>query len=137
MKGEHLVPLARQVKERLEALREVTGGGEFMFPSWSGGGAPMNPESLRRALNRLGYGPTALNGGHTPHGFRSAAATFLREKGFPGDWVEIQLAHMERDKIVRAYNHALYVPQRREMLQAWADYLDDLREAAKVEVSAS
>jgi len=119
MKGDHLVPLARQVKERLEALRELTGGGEFMFPAWSGGLAPMNPESLRRALNRLGYGPTALNGGHTPHGFRSAAATFLGEKGFPGDWVEIQLAHAERDKIVRAYNHALYVPQRREMMQAW------------------
>jgi integrase len=101
-----------------------------MFPSWSGGQSPINPESLRRALNRLGYGPTALNGGHTPHGFRSAAATFLREKGFPGDWVEIQLAHAERDKIVAAYNHALYVPQRREMMQSWADFIDGLRAQA-------
>jgi integrase len=130
MKADHLVPLAHQVKERLEALRQVTGGNEFMFPSWVGGQAPVNPESLRRALNRLGYGPTALNGGHTPHGFRSSASTFLRERGFPGDWIEIQLAHAERDKIVAAYNHALYVPQRREMMQAWADYLDGLRASA-------
>jgi integrase len=129
-KADHLVPLARQVMERLETLRQLTSGNEFMFPSWSGGQSPITPESLWRALNRLGYGPTAFNGGHTPHGFRSAAATLLREKGYPGDWVEIQLAHAERDKIVAAYNHALYVPQRREMMQAWADYLDGLRAQA-------
>jgi integrase len=133
-KGEHLVPLARQVKERLEALKELTGWGPRLFPAQAGGHAPMNPESLRRALDRLGYGKTALNGGQTTHGFRSNASTFLRELGFAGDWIEIQLAHAERNKIVAAYNHALYVPQRREMMQNWADYLDELREAARAEV---
>ena len=137
MKVDHLVPLARQVKERLEGLRKLTGGGRFLFPAWSGGLAPMNPESLRRALNRLGYGPTAANGGHTPHGFRSAAATFLREKGFSGDWVEVQLAHARRNKIQAAYDHAAYVPQRRKMMQAWADFLDELREAARAEGGAA
>jgi len=132
MKGEHLVPLARQVKERLESLKELTGGGPCLFPALKGGQAPMNPESLRRALNRLGYGPGALIS-HTTHGFKSTASTFLREKGFDPAWIEIQLAHGERNKVVAAYNHADYIPQRQEMMQSWADYLDELREAARAE----
>ncbi len=130
MKGEHLVPLASQVKERLDALRELTGGGPCLFPALKGGQAPMNPESLRRALNRLGYGPGALIS-HTTHGFKSSASTFLREKGFDPAWIEIQLAHGERNKVVAAYNHADYIPQRQDMMQAWADYLDKLREEAR------
>jgi integrase len=129
MKGAHLVPLARQVRERLEALKELTGGGPCLFPALAGGQAPMNPESLRRALNRLGYGPGALVS-HTTHGFRAAAGTFLRERGFNPAWIEIQLAHGERNKVVAAYNHADFIPQRQEMMQAWADYLDELRAEA-------
>jgi len=129
MKEKHLVPLARQVKERLTALHDLTGGGPCLFPALSGGQAPMNPESLRRALNRLGYGPGALIS-HTTHGFKSVASTFLRERGFDPAWIEIQLAHGERNKVVAAYNHADYIPQRQEMMQSWADYLDELREAA-------
>ena len=96
----------------------------------------MNPESLRRALNRLGYGPGALVS-HTTHGFKSSASTFLREKGFNPAWIEIQLAHGERNKVVAAYNHADYIPQRQAMMTAWADYLDELREAARAEISDS
>jgi len=71
---------------------------------------------------------------HTTHGFKSAASTFLRERGFNPAWIEIQLAHGERNKVVAAYNHADYIPQRQEMMQSWADYLDELREAARVEM---
>jgi integrase len=134
MKEPHLVPLARQVKERLEALRELTGGGPCLFPAFTGLQAPMNPESLRRALNRLGYGPGALNS-HTTHGFKAAAGTLLRERGFDPAWIEVQLAHGERSKIVAAYNHADYIPQRQAMMQAWADYLDELREGAREEAA--
>jgi len=130
MKGAHLVPLARQVKERLEALHELTGGESCLFPAKVGSQAPMRPESLRMALIRLGYGPGALIS-HTTHGFKSAASTFLRERGFDPAWIEIQLAHGERNKVVAAYNHADYIPQRQSMMQAWADYLDELREAAR------
>jgi integrase len=136
MKGDHLVPLARQVKERLENLRELTGGGPCLFPSFVKSQSPMRPETLRLALVRLGYGPGALVS-HTTHGFKSTASTFLRERGFNPAWIEIQLAHGERNKVVAAYNHADYIPQRQRMMQAWADYLDELREAARVEVSAS
>ncbi len=130
MKTEHLVPLAHQVKERLADLREMTGGEPCLFPSFRGGQAPIRPETLRMALIRLGYGPGALVS-HTTHGFKSAASTFLREMGFDPAWIEIQLAHGERNKVVAAYNHADYIPQRQDMMQAWADYLDKLREEAR------
>jgi len=129
-KGEHIVPLARQVKERLEALYELTGSGPCLFPGFKDGQAPMRPETMRMALVRLGYGPGALVS-HTTHGFKSCASTFLREQGFNPAWIEIQLAHGERNKVIAAYNHADYIPQRQAMMQSWADYLDDLRESAK------
>lgn len=129
-KGEHIVPLARQVKERLESLHELTGTGPCLFPGFKDGHAPMRPETLRMALVRLGYGPGALVS-HTTHGFKSCASTFLREQGFNPAWIEIQLAHGERNKVIAAYNHADYIPQRQDMMQSWADYLDGLREAAR------
>ena len=129
-KGEHIVPLARQVKELLEALRELTGGGPCLFPGFKDGQAPMRPETMRMALIRLGYGPGALVS-HTTHGFKSCASTFLREQGFNPAWIEIQLAHGERNKVIAAYNHADYMPQRKDMMQAWANFLDELREAAR------
>lgn len=135
MKGEHLVPLARQVKERLEVLYELTGGGPCLFPGFKAGQSPMRPETMRMALIRLGYGPGALVS-HTTHGFKSVASTFLRERGFDPAWIEIQLAHGERNKVVAAYNHADYIPQRQAMMQSWADYLDELREAARIEAKA-
>jgi integrase len=93
----HLVPLSRQVRKQLEALRELTGWGLCVFPGSNGGQAPINPEAFRITLGRLGYGPKALvNSSH--HGFRSVAATFLREKGFKGAWVEAQLAHKKETK---------------------------------------
>lgn len=134
-KGEHAVPLARQVKERLAALYELTGGGPCLFPSFKDSQAPMRPETMRMALNRLGYGPGALIS-HTTHGFKSVASTLLRERGFDPAWIEIQLAHGERNKVVAAYNHADYIPQRQAMMQAWADYLDELREGARAEAGA-
>ena len=93
----------------------------------------MRPETTRMALIRLGYGPGALVS-HTTHGFKSCASTFLREQGFDPAWIEIQLAHGERNKVVAAYNHADYIPQRQAMMQSWADYLDELREGARAGV---
>jgi len=125
----HLVPLSRQVKKQLEVLRELTGWGPCVFPGHKAGQAPINPESFRIALTRLGYGPGALVS-HTHHGFRSVAATFLREQGFDDAWIEVQLSHAKRNKVQAAYDFAKYVPQRKKMLQAWSNYLDKLRAAA-------
>jgi len=133
MKTDHLVPLAHQVKERLEALKELTGGGLYCFPGFKGGQVPMRPETMRLALVRLGFGPKALGGGLTSHGFRSVASTLLRERGFDPAQIELQLGHQERNAVTAAYNFAELLPQRRDMMQAWADYLDELREAAREE----
>ena len=129
-KRPHFVPLARQVQAFLEDWRNQTGWGTCVFPGHANTGqAPINPDSFRATLNRLGYGRGNLVN-HTHHGFRSVASTFLREQGFNSDWIECQLAHGESNKTVAAYNHAEYLPQRRDMMQAWADYIDRLRAEA-------
>jgi integrase len=68
----------------------------------------------------------------TGHGFRGVASTVLHEQGFRHDVIELQLAHQERNDVSAAYNHATYLPQRRKLMQAWADHLDALRKGAKV-----
>lgn len=72
------------------------------------------------ALYRMGYHSRT-----TGHGFRATASTILNENGFPSDTIERQLAHTERSKVREAYNHAQYLPQRRTMMQWWADYIDE------------
>jgi len=80
------------------------------------------------ALRQLGYGRDEMTG----HGFRSMACTLLNEQGWNRDAIERQLAHSERDQVRAAYNYADYLPERRKMMQAWADYLDGLRRGAEV-----
>ena len=88
----------------------------------------MSDNSLNAALRRMGYSKEQM----TAHGFRSMASTRLNELGFPPDVIEKQLAHAERNKVRAAYNHVSYLPQRREMMQFWADYLDNLKTGADV-----
>lgn len=125
-KGEHIVPLARQVKERLEALYELTGGGPCLFPGFKGGQAPMRPDILRMALIRMGCGPGELVS-HTTRSFKSCASTFLWEQDYNPAWIEIQLTHGERKKVIADYNPTDYITQRQDMMQ----YLDSLIEAAR------
>ena len=79
------------------------------------------------ALYRLGY-----KGKMTGHGFRAVASTILNEQGYDSDVIERQLAHCERNDVRGAYNRAEYLPQRKTMLQEWANYLDDLKVNADV-----
>lgn len=72
----------------------------------------------------MGYGREDM----TVHCFRSMASTLLNEQGYNRDWIERQLAHGERNNIRAAYNYAEHLPERRKMMEAWADYLDGLRE---------
>lgn len=78
---------------------------------------------MLNALRRMGYEKHEM----TTHGFRSMASTLLNEQGYNRDWIERQLAHGERDEVRAAYNYAQYLPERRKMMQEWADYLDTLR----------
>jgi|GEM_PF-435779 len=139
MGGKHIVPLSKQVLEHLKELRALTGDGVFLFPSVRTKGehsGRIRPESLRKTLIDLGFGPESL-GGTTAHGFRHCASTFLRELGHDPRYVELQLNHVERKKVVRTYNHAEFLEKRAEMMQDWSHYLDQLILKAKAEADSS
>ena len=123
MRELHIVPLARQVRGILAELQQYTGGGRYLFPSMRANTATISDVTLLAALRRLGYGKDEM----TVHGFRSMASTLLNEQGYNRDWIEKQLAHGERDTVRASYNFAQYLPERRKMMQEWADYLDELR----------
>jgi integrase len=118
-----VIPLPRQAVDILRQMEALTGPAGYVFPSLRGKGRPMSENTLSAALNRMGF-----QGIQSAHGFRATARTVLVEKlGFPIEWVEMQLSHAVRDPNGRAYNRTTYLEQRRQMLQRWADYLDELR----------
>ena len=119
----HIVPLARQAVEVLQELHSITGHQKWLFPSARHDGRCMSENTARAALGSMGY----TNNDMVPHGFRGMASTILNENGFAPDLIERQLAHAERNAVRAAYNHAEYLPQRREMMQWWADWLDKLK----------
>ena len=121
----HVVPLARQVVELLAVMGEHSGHGKLVFPSPFSATRCISDMGLLNALRRMGYEKGVM----TIHGFRGMASTLLNEQGYRPDVIEIQLAHAERNTVRKAYNHAKYLPERRRMMQEWADYLDGLREA--------
>ena len=123
MKEPHIVPLARQAIAIVRELEPLARGGRYLFPSLRTRDRPMSENTINAALRRLGYSSEEQTG----HGFRSMASTLLNEQGFPPDVIELQLAHTERNKVRAAYNKAQRLPERRKMMQAWADYLDGLR----------
>ena len=124
----HLVPLSRQAVEILCELHPLTGHGRYVFPSGRTpkGDRPMSENAILAALRRMGIGKEEMSG----HGFRAMARTLLDEVlGFRPDFIEHQLAHVVRDPLGRAYNRTAHLPERRKMMQVWADYLDQLRAA--------
>jgi integrase len=126
----HLVPLAPQALAALEELRPLSGHVQFVFPSLLTGERCMSENTIRAALRRMGYSNDEM----TAHGFRAMARTLIAERlpGIPQDVIEAQLAHGKNGPLGMAYDRAEYLEQRRQMMQAWADYLDRLREGAQV-----
>jgi integrase len=106
MRRMHIVPLARQAIALLREIHPRTGRGRFVFPS-----------------RRMGYTGAEMSW----HGFRAMASTLLNEQGYSPDVIELQLAHQERNEVRAAYNRAQRMEERRSLMQAWADYLDELR----------
>ncbi len=127
MKRPHTVPLARQVVRMLTELYDWTGHGDLVFPSPYSNSSPISDVGLLNALRRIGYGRDEM----CIHGFRGMASTLLNESGkYRYDVIEAQLAHQEKNAVRNAYNHAQYLPERKIMMQEWADYLDELRNTA-------
>lgn len=128
---QHIVPLSRQSIAILEGIKSLTGHGVHVFPSerTPSGARPLTDVALLAALRRMGYGKADM----TVHGFRAMARTILDEVlGFRPDFIEHQLAHAVRDPNGRAYNRTAHLPERRKMMQAWADYLDTLKNGADI-----
>lgn len=123
----HVVPLSRQAVAILREVAPLTGHGRYVFPSARTDARPMSDNAILAALRRLGIPKEDMSG----HGFRAMARTILDEVlGFRADIIEHQLAHAVRDPHGRAYNRTAFLPKRRQMMQAWADYLDQLRRGA-------
>lgn len=126
-KKPHLVPLSTQAVKILREMEPITGHGRYIFPSnrTPSGNRPMSDATVTAALRTMGFSAEEMTG----HGFRSMASTRLNESGlWSVDAIERQLAHQEQDSVRAAYNYAEYLPERRRMMQWWADYLDGLRE---------
>ncbi|MCP5421253.1 MAG: integrase arm-type DNA-binding domain-containing protein [Gammaproteobacteria bacterium] len=125
----HIVPLSKQAVAILRELQPLTGRGCFVFPGARSSGRPMSDNAILAALRRMGIDKEEMSG----HGFRAVARTILAEVlGVRPDYIEHQLAHAVRDPNGRAYNRTAHLPERRKMMQQWADYLDKLKVGAEV-----
>ena len=128
---QHIVPLSDQAVEILQDLKPLTENGRYVFPSARNpkGDKPMSDNAILAAMRSMGINKEEMSG----HGFRAMARTILDEVlGFRPDYIEHQLAHAVRDPNGRAYNRTAHLPERRKMMQEWADYLDNLKTGAKV-----
>lgn len=121
--GFHIVPLPKQAVAILRELHRFTGHGHFVFPAVGNALRPMSDNTINSAFRRMGYERDEVAG----HGFRTTASTFLTEMGYNPEAIELQLAHVPKDKTRDAYNRAAQLQLRRSMMQKYADYLDKLK----------
>jgi len=126
---QHIVPLSRQAVEILKEIKPLTGNWRYVFPGARSNGRPMSDNAILAAMRRMDIGKDEMSG----HGFRAMARTILDEVlGVRPDFIEHQLAHAVRDPNGRAYNRTAHLPERKKMMQQWADYLDKLKAGAEV-----
>lgn len=120
----HIVPLSKQALAVLQEIHPLTGNSRYVFPSARANNRPMSDNAILAAMRRMGISKEVASG----HGFRASARTILDEVlGFRPDYIEHQLAHAVRDPNGRAYNRTAHLPERKKMMQTWADYLDKLK----------
>lgn len=122
----HVVPMSDQVIYLLRQIQPISGDYQYIFPSRTNHKKHLSEMAINTMIGRMGY-----RGRATGHGFRHTMSTILHEKGFNTAWIELQLAHVDKNSIRGTYNHALYLEGRREMMQWYADYIDELRSKKK------
>lgn len=133
MGREHIVPLPSQAVEALADIKMITGNNEFFFPSYSKKRDHIGTEALIRVFRRMGYANYRQKTGtfFTTHGFRGMASTILYQKlKYPGHLIELQLAHVDENKVRAAYNRIhsrSWLEERREMLHAYANFIENLK----------
>jgi integrase len=123
MRRPHDVPLSRQAIDVLRDIWTFSDHGELVFPSIISSKKLLSENALNGALRRLGFGQDEM----TAHGFRATASTILNERGARPDVIEAMLGHQNENAVRRAYNRASYWPERVELMQKWADMLDEFR----------
>jgi integrase len=128
MRKTHAVPLSWQALAILDAIRPATAGGKYVFPSATSKARPMSNMAINAALRRMGFTKEEMTG----HGFRSLASSLLHETGWDSNLIELQLAHRDTNTVRAIYNRAERLEERRNMMQAWSDYLDALKSGAKI-----
>ncbi len=126
----HLVPLSKQAIAVIQEIHSFTGFRELLFPNRNRPLEPMSDAAINKVISLLGY-----KGRLTGHGFRHTMSTILHDNNFESHWIELQLAHVDKNTVRGTYNHAQYLSQRQVMLQWYADYLEGL-EVGKVTLKA-
>jgi len=119
---EHLIPMSSQVLEQLKMVKSMTGYSRYVFPNDRDSNKPLSKNVMTNRLRALGYSADVVSA----HGFRSTASTLLHEQGWNHDVIETQLAHLIGTATSRAYNRSIYLSERKNMMQEWANYLDEL-----------
>lgn len=120
MRRSHLVPLSSQALDLLNELKIMAGDYRYVFPGRNDPNKPMSEASINQVIKRIGYG-----GKLTGHGFRHTLSTILHEQVFDSAWIEIQLAHIDKNNIRGTYNHVQYIDKRRSMMQWYSNYIFD------------
>ena len=125
----HTVPLSKQALALLTDLKDLTGHAPYLFPKVKGYGDAevISENTVGKMLNKMGY-----QGRQCVHGFRASARSILSEQGWSREAMERQLDHKETDSTVAAYARSEHLPERRKMMQAWADTCDALETGAEV-----
>lgn len=122
---EHKITLSRQALALLREIKKFSGGKVYLFPNHKNPQTHTNTQTANAAIKRMGY-----KGKLVAHGLRSIASTYLNEKGYNPELIEVALSHINQDRIRMAYNRADYIKQRFEILQAWADFIDECSQGA-------
>jgi integrase len=129
MRRVHSMPLSAQALSIIGEIETDRTYSAFLFPSLRSGKRPMSENTINAALRRLSYAQDEMTG----HGFRAMASTLLNEMGvWNPDAIERQLAHADNNAVRRAYTRGEYWDERVRMMQHWSDYLDQLRDGAKI-----
>lgn len=115
----------------VDSTHPLTGAGRFVFPGLRGKDRPISDAALTNALRRMGYDKDEMH----VHGFRAMARTMIRQElNLDGEWIERQLSHAVKGPLGRAYDRTTFMPERKKMMEVWANYLDRLKagEAEKI-----
>lgn len=125
----HLIPLSKQAIAILKELQPLTGHSKYVFPGHRSPLRPMSENAVLAALRRMGFEKEEMSG----HGYRAMARTMIRQDlHIEAEYIEIQLAHATKSPNGTAYDRVSFLPERKQMMQLWADYLDGLKAGAKV-----